>query len=154
MGFHGVTAGRHSWRTHTVGHKMSAARVLLADDNRAFLHHVEDLLQGSYQVVGMVVDGSSVCAEASRLRPDLMVLDISMGQHSGIEIARQLRREGYAGQIVFLSIHEDPDFIGAAIGAGGRGYVFKSRMNADLGLALKSVLSSQIFISPHGDHRQ
>ncbi len=111
------------------------------------------MLEDNYQVIGTVVDGGSVCAEASRLQPDLMVLDISMGEHSGIEIARQLRREGYGGQIVFLSIHEDPDFIGAAIGAGGRGYVFKSRMNTDLGLALKSVLSSQIFISPQSEHR-
>ena len=134
------------------GRPMSPARILLADDNQDFLHHVVEMLESNYQVIGTVVDGGSVCAEASRLRPDLMVLDISMGQHSGIEIARQLRREGYAGQIVFLSIHEDPDFIGAAIGAGGRGYVFKSRMNTDLGLALSSVLSSQIFISPQGQH--
>jgi len=142
----------HGERTYW-GTTMSAARVLLADDNRAFLQHVEDLLEDSYQVIGTVVDGSSVCAEVSRLQPDLMVLDISMGQYSGIEIARQLRREGYAGQIVFLSIHEDPDFIGAAIGAGGRGYVFKSRMNTDLRLALESVQSSQIFISPQGQHK-
>lgn len=132
---------------------MSAARVLVADDNRTFLQHVVEMLEEHYQVIGTVVDGGSVCAELSRLRPDLMVLDISMGQHSGIEIARQSRREGYAGQIVFLSIHEDPDFIGAAIGAGGRGYVFKSRMNTDLGLALESVLASQIFISPHGEQK-
>ena len=132
---------------------MSAARVLVADDNRTFLHQIVEMLEDNYQVIGTVVDGGSVCSEASRLQPDLMVLDISMGQHSGIEIARQLRREGYAGQIVFLSVHEDPDFIGAAIGAGGRGYVFKSRMNTDLGLALRSVLSSQIFISPQGERR-
>ena len=129
------------------------ARVLLADDNRDFLDHVVEVLESDYEVVGTVVDGGSVCAEVSRLRPDLMVLDISMGQHSGIEIARQLGRQGYAGRIVFLSIHEDPDFIGAAIGAGGRGYVFKSRMNTDLGLALTSVLSSEIFISPQGQHK-
>jgi DNA-binding NarL/FixJ family response regulator len=132
---------------------MSPARVLLADDNRDFLDHVVEVLERDYEVVGTVVDGGSVCAEASRLRPDLMVLDISMGEHSGIEIARQLGRQGYAGRIVFLSIHEDPDFIGAAIGAGGRGYVFKSRMNTDLGLALTSVLSSEIFISPQGQHK-
>jgi len=132
---------------------MGAARILVADDNRTFLHQIVEMLEDNYQVIGTVADGGSVCAEASRLQPDLMVLDISMGEHSGIEIARQLRREGYAGQIVFLSVHEDPDFIGAAIGAGGRGYVFKSRMNTDLGLALTSVLSSQIFISPRGEHR-
>jgi DNA-binding NarL/FixJ family response regulator len=132
---------------------MSAARVLVADDNRTFLNQIVEMLEDNYQVIGTVVDGGSVCSEASRLQPDLMVLDISMGQHSGIEIARQLRREGYAGQIVFLSVHEDPDFIGAAIGAGGRGYVFKARMNTDLGLALRSVLSSQIFISAQGERK-
>jgi CheY-like chemotaxis protein len=66
----------------------------------------------------------------------------------GIEIARQLHEQGYAGVIVFLTVHEDPDFVTAAIGAGGQGYVIKSRMNADLGLAVKAALSHRIFISP------
>ncbi len=112
-----------------------------------------ELLESNYHIIGTVADGGSVCAEVSRLRPDVVVQDISMGEYSGIEIARQLRSQGYGGQIVFLSIHEDPDFIGAAIGAGGRGYVFKSRMNTDLGLALSSVLSSEIFISPQSQRR-
>ena len=70
-----------------------------------------------------------------------------MGDHSGIEIARRLREQGYAGEVIFLTVHEDPDFVTAAIGAGARGYVTKSHMNGDLKRAIKAVLSHQVFVS-------
>lgn len=127
---------------------MSRVRILLADDNPAIMDYVSGMLQADYQIIGTVADGNSVCAEVAKLGPDLIVLDISMGERSGIEIARQLREQDYVGEIVFLTVHEDPDFVSAAIGAGGRGYVVKSRMKIDLGLAVKSVLSHQVFISP------
>jgi len=130
------------------GHPLTCARILVADDNTAILDHVSDLLQADYEIIGKVADGNSVCAEVRELRPDLIVLDISMGERSGIEIARQLREQGFAGEIVFLTVHEDPDFISAAIGAGGRGYVIKSRMNLDLGLAVEAALADRIFVSP------
>ncbi len=126
---------------------MTRVRVLVADDNAAIMEHVSTMLQGDYEIVGRVVDGNSVCAEAGRLRPDVVVLDISMGECNGIEIARQLRERGYVGEIVFLTVHEDTDFVNAAIGAGGRGYVIKSRMNVDLRSAVKAVLSHRIFVS-------
>ena len=127
---------------------MSRVRILLADDNPAIMDYVSGMLQADYQIIGTVADGNSVCADVAKLGPDLIVLDISMGERSGIEIARQLREQDYVGEIVFLTVHEDPDFVSAAIGAGGRGYVVKSRMKIDLGLAVKSVLSHQVFISP------
>jgi DNA-binding NarL/FixJ family response regulator len=129
------------------GKQLSRARILMADDNAAILDHVSDILQADYEIIAKVVDGGCVCDEVARLNPDLIVLDISMGECSGIEIARRLREQGYAGEIVFLTVHEDPAFVSAAIGAGGRGYVIKPRMNIDLGLAVKAVLSQQIFIS-------
>jgi len=122
-------------------------RILMADDNTAILDHVSDILRGDYEIIGKVVDGNCVCAEVARLKPDLIVLDISMGECSGIEIAERLREQGYSGEIVFLTVHEDSAFVSAAIGAGGRGYVIKPRMNVDLGLAVKSVLSHQVFVS-------
>ena len=126
---------------------MTRARVLVADDNTAIMEHVSTMLQPDCEIVGRVVEGDSVCDEVERLRPALVVLDISMGECNGIEIARQLRERGYAGEVLFLTVHEDPDFVNAAIGAGGRGYVIKSRMNVDLKLAVKSALSHRIFIS-------
>jgi DNA-binding NarL/FixJ family response regulator len=130
------------------GGQLSRTRVFLADDNVEILDHVGHLLQDDYDIIGQVADGNSVCAETESLRPDLIVLDISMGERSGIEIAQRLREQGYSGEIVFLTVHEDPDFVTAAIGVGGRGYVIKSRMNVDLGNALKAVLAHRIFISP------
>jgi DNA-binding NarL/FixJ family response regulator len=130
------------------GNQLSRVRILLADDNPAILSHVTEMLQTDYQIVGAVTDENSVCMEVERLRPDLIVQDISMGVRNGIEIAQHLREQGYSGEIVFLTVHEDPDFVSAAISAGGRGYVIKSRMNVDLALAIRSVLSHRIFVSP------
>ena len=129
------------------GDQLSRARILLADDHTAILDHVSDMLKDDYEVIGRLEDGNSVCSEVEKLRPDLVVLDISMGPCSGIEIARRLQEQGYMGEIVFLTVHEDPEFINAAIGAGGRGYVIKSRLNIDLAPAIKAALSHQVFIS-------
>ena len=129
------------------GDQLPRARILLADDHAAILDHVSDMLKVDYEVVGIVADGNSVCSEAKTLKPDLIVLDISMGECSGIEIARRLQEQGYAGEIVFLTVHEDPDFVSAAIGAGGRGYVIKSRVNADLRPAVEAALLHRVFVS-------
>lgn len=129
------------------GEQLSRARILMADDNTAILDYVTEMLQTDYEIVGQVADGSCVCAEVKKLRPDLVILDISMGERSGIEIARQLREQGYIGEIVFLTVHEDSAFVSAAIGAGGRGYVIKSRMHVDLLSAVKAALSRRMFIS-------
>jgi len=128
--------------------QLSNIRILLADDNAAFLDYVSRTLDADFQVIGRVADGDSVCSEVKKLKPDVIVLDISFGEYSGIDIALQLREQGYVGEIVFLTVHEDLDFVNAAIGAGGRGYVIKSRMNIDLELALTAVLAHQVFISP------
>ena len=134
-------------RDERQGKQLSRARILMADDNTAIMDHVSEILQNEYEVIGKVVDGNCVCTEVAKLKPDLIVLDISMGECSGIEIAERLREQGYSGEIVFLTVHEDPAFVSAAIGAGGRGYVTKPRMNIDLGLAVKAVLSHQVFVS-------
>jgi DNA-binding NarL/FixJ family response regulator len=126
---------------------MLPARILLADDSPAILSHVAESLGVDYEIVALVSDGEAVIAETERLRPDLIVLDISMGQVSGIDIARGLRERGYFGKIVFLTVHEDLDFASAAIGAGGSAYVVKSRLGSDLRRAIEASLSDHLFIS-------
>jgi len=129
------------------GDQLSRARILLADDHTAILDHVSDMLKDDYEVIGRLEDGNSVCSEVKKLKPDLIVLDISMGECSGIEIARRLQEQGFTGEIVFLTVHEDSDFVSAAIGAGGRGYVIKSRVNADLRPAVEAALLHRVFVS-------
>ncbi len=132
------------------GDQLPRARILLADDYTAILDHVRDMLKDEYEIIGAVADGNSVCSEVKKLNPDLTVLDISLGECSGIAIARRLREQGYAGEIVFLTVHEDPDFVSAAIGAGGRGYVIKSRVSLDLRPAVKAALLHRVFVSTLG----
>jgi DNA-binding NarL/FixJ family response regulator len=83
-----------------------------------------------------------------RLRPDVIVLDISIGKLSGIEVARHLRDSGCHSKIVFLTVHEDSDFLSAAMGVGGSAYVVKSRLNTDLISAIAAVLCGKVFVSP------
>jgi DNA-binding NarL/FixJ family response regulator len=124
--------------------------ILLGDDNSAVLDHVGEMLkkEKSYKIVGTISDGRVVVREYLRLRPDVIILDISMGDVSGIDIARDLRDSGCQAKIIFLTVHEDPDYVNAGLGAGGSAYVVKSRLNQDLFSAIKAVLSNKLFVSP------
>ena len=84
-------------------------RVLLADDHQAMLALTASALAKEYLVVGRVGDGYELLAEAERLHPDVIVLDITMPRLDGIEAARRLRRSHQAVRLVFLTVHEDAD---------------------------------------------
>ena len=123
-------------------------RVLLADDHPAMLALTADALAGECLVVGSVGDGYELLAEAERLHPDVIVLDITMPRLDGIEAARQLRRSQRPARLVFLTVHEDADYARAALDAGGLGYVVKTRLASDLLPAIRAALADQSFISP------
>jgi two-component system response regulator DegU len=123
--------------------------ILLADDNSGILIHVGKMLEKEkqYQVVASISDGATVIRNSLRLKPNVIILDISMGEVSGIDIARQLRDSGCTAKIVFLTVHEDADYLNAAMGAGGSAYVVKPRLSLDLLSAIKAVISNKLFIS-------
>jgi DNA-binding NarL/FixJ family response regulator len=121
-------------------------RVLLADDNPAILDVVKQMLQKDFQVVGAIDQASAVIREAPALKPDVLVLDISMGELNGFEITRQLKLDECPTKIIFLTVHEELEFIRAAFDAGASGYVFKSRMNTDLRTAINTVQAGRVFI--------
>ena len=127
---------------------MPRTSILLADDNSAVLTFVRKMLEKDYEILAAVHDGNSVLRDWPRLRPDLIVLDISLGEPNGLEVAQRLRNTGCSSKIVFLTIHQGPDFVKAALDAGGSGYVVKSRMSKDLILAIHAALSGKQFISP------
>jgi DNA-binding NarL/FixJ family response regulator len=104
-----------------------------------------------YGVVGEARDGKSLLELAEHLHPDVLVVDISMRVISGIEAAQQLKREGTKAIIVFLTVHDDPDFVHAALAAGASGYITKSRMATDLPPAIEEALAGRRFISPSLD---
>jgi DNA-binding NarL/FixJ family response regulator len=123
-------------------------RILLADDNPAILDLLKHLLQKDFQVISALDKSSEVIRDAPELNADVLVLDISMGDLNGFEITRQLRQKQCRSKIVFLTVHEELEFIRAAFDAGASGYVFKSRINTDLRAAIYAVHEGRVFI-PH-----
>jgi DNA-binding NarL/FixJ family response regulator len=106
------------------------------------------LLESEFEVVGAMEDGHALLEAASKMEPDVCVIDISMPVISGIEAATQLRESGSTAKIIFLTVHDDPDFVQAALETGALGYVLKSRMASDLRSAIKGVIAGRLFISP------
>jgi DNA-binding NarL/FixJ family response regulator len=129
---------------------MGCPRVLLADDLRDIRERVKELLQEDFDIVGSVQNGQEAIQAASVLNPDLLILDISMPGLSGIQVASRLCESGCRTKVVFLTIHEDRDYVEAAFSAGASGYVCKSRVATDLIPALQSALRGKSFISPFG----
>src|SRR3954451_3500394 len=111
-------------------------RVLLVDDNDAILDHAAAVLSQTCVIVGAVKDGRAAIEAVGSLQPDIVVMDISMPGLNGLEVARQLRAGGSPAAIVFLTVHDDPEFVRAAKAAGGVGYVVKPRLAIDLTTAV------------------
>jgi DNA-binding NarL/FixJ family response regulator len=121
--------------------------LLLADDNPALLETLIEMLAPSYRVAAALGNGASVLERVSALRPDLVILDISLGDLTGFEVARRLKEIACPAKIIFLSVHEDIDFVNAAFSLGACGYVFKSRITSDLTKAIDIVFNGGQFAS-------
>ena len=122
-------------------------RVVLADDHREMLVRVTALLAVEFTVVAAVADGEALVDAEADLRPDLLVIDITMPGISGLEAASLVRRRGSEVPIVFLSVHEEPEFVLAARQAGALGYVSKGRLASDLIPAVQAALAGRRFVS-------
>lgn len=123
-------------------------RVLLADDHPLMLGGLMKLLEPDFDVVGSVRDGRELLEAAERLRPDLVVTDISMPLVDGLEATRRLRKTTPGTQVLVLSIHDDPSWVRAAFEAGARGYLTKISAPEEIGTAVREVLKGLFYVSP------
>jgi len=121
-------------------------RVLLADDHVRFLESVSRVLAAAFDVVAIAGDGRQALDLARRLRPDVVVLDITMPDLNGFQTLEQLRRDGTETRVVFLTMHRDDEFVAAAINGGAHGYVLKSRIHLDLISAIDHALAGRLFV--------
>ena len=126
---------------------MKPVRVLLAEDYDDIADAIAELLKPSVELVATVSSGQSLIAAAERLQPDILVVDISLPDMSGIEAVDIIRQTGNAARAVFLTIHSDSDFIRAAFAAGALGYVIKSQMLTDLTRAIYDAVEGRVFVS-------
>jgi DNA-binding NarL/FixJ family response regulator len=126
---------------------VNRARILSADDHEEMRDQIKSLLDNEFEVLDSVEDGLALLDAAARLHPDVCLLDISMPILNGIEAAARLKQCDPAAKIVFLTIHEDQDFLEAALTAGASGYVLKRRMALDLRPAIVEALAGRTFVS-------
>jgi DNA-binding NarL/FixJ family response regulator len=127
---------------------MKLPRVLLADDHALVLGAFEKLLAGECEVVGQVSDGRKLVAEAERLRPDVVVLDISMPLLNGLEAGRQNKQSQRDVKLVFLTMNEDSDLAAEAFRAGASGYLLKRSAASELTAAIREVMQGRSYVTP------
>jgi len=120
--------------------------VLIVDDNELMLNRATTVLSSDCTVVGVAKDGPAAIEAAESLRPDVIVLDVSMPGMTGLEVAAHLRKIGSKAKVVFLTVHEEEEVILAAIAVGG-GYVVKPRLGSDLSLAVREARAGRTFVS-------
>lgn len=120
--------------------------ILLADDEPTICEAVARLLKNNYEIVAKVRDGQALIETAMRMKPDVIVTDISMPVLNGIKAANILRDSG--PRIIFLTIYQDPAFVRVCLAAGALAYVTKPRMYAELLSAIEEVLVGHSFVSP------
>jgi DNA-binding NarL/FixJ family response regulator len=123
-------------------------RLLLADDHTLLLEGIRLLLEPEFELVGSVEDGQSLLAAAKTLKPDIILLDISMPTLNGIDAARRLRKLLPSAKLIFLTMHADADYVTAAFQAGARGYILKRAAASELKIAIREVIKGNYYVSP------
>lgn len=111
------------------------------------LYAVEQRLAPEYEIVGKASDGLALVECVRRLRPNLLVTDISMPKLTGIEALRRLRQLGLETPAIILTVHEDEELLNEALSLGAHGFVIKLQMETDLRLAVQEVLAGRTFVS-------
>jgi DNA-binding NarL/FixJ family response regulator len=122
-------------------------RVVLADDHQEVIAKVRGVLGDEYEVLETAENGHQAVTAVLALDPDILVTDISMPLLNGLQAARRIQKTNSRVKIIFLTIHEDRDFIAAAFSAGATGYVTKRRLSTDLVPAIEEALKGHTFVS-------
>jgi len=123
-------------------------RLLLADDHPMVLDGLRKLLEPDFEVVAAVTDGRELLKAAQKLRPDLVIADISMPLVDGLEATRRLQKAVPGARVLILSVHADPSWVWEAFEAGACGYLTKISAREEIGTAVREVLKGLFYVSP------
>jgi DNA-binding NarL/FixJ family response regulator len=123
--------------------------VLLADDHQVVRDGLKTLLeaQPDIRVVGSVADGREAVASAAQLKPDVVVMDISMPDMNGVEAARRIHAARAETRIVMLSMHSDAEHVYRALEAGATGYLLKNSAGSELVAAVRAVHAGRRYLT-------
>ena len=127
---------------------MPFPRIMLADDHTILVEAFRKLLEPHFEIVATVSDGFALLDAAAQLKPDVIVVDISMPLLNGLEAAQRLKKRLPAVKIVFLTMNEDPDLAVEAMRAGAAGYLLKNSAATELIRAIQLSLKGKTYVTP------
>lgn len=135
-------------RMNSVSACRTGPRILVADDHAMFAETLRTYLEKTFSVVGLVIDGRAMVAEAMRLRPDVIVVDVGMRLLNGLDAARRIKVQAPNIKFIFLTMQDDADLAAAALELGPVGFVLKHSPGQELLKAIDHVLHNKPYVTP------
>jgi DNA-binding NarL/FixJ family response regulator len=125
-------------------------RIVIAEDHRILREGLRSLLSSSpdFEVVGEAEDGREAIRCVEKMKPDLILTDLSMPRMNGMEAIREIKKQSPKTKILVLTVHRTEEYILATLKAGADGYLLKDSTHSELVMAVKNVLSGKHYISP------
>jgi DNA-binding NarL/FixJ family response regulator len=126
----------------------------MADDHKMIIEGLRNIIESEFDLVGTVEDGRALLNAAKKLRPNVIVADISMPILNGIEAVRMIKKNDPSVKVIFLTMHPDATYASEAFAAGASGYVLKHSAPSELVTAINEALKGRTYITPMitGDH--
>jgi DNA-binding NarL/FixJ family response regulator len=140
--------GSFSQRRVIVTKNLRRPRIVIADDHILFAEACKNLLEPEFEVVGIVPDGRALMQAVSELRPDLVLLDISMPELNGLDAGEQIKQKNRAVKLVYITQTIAPDVAAEAFRRGASGYLIKHCTADELAIAVRGVLRGESYLSP------
>ena len=132
---------------------MKRIRVLLADDHKIVAEGLRSILEPEFELVGTVTDGRALIDATQELRPDVIVVDISMPLLNGIEAVSRIKKKAIKTKVIFLTMHSEVTYAARAMDAGASGYILKHAAPSELITAIRAAMQGKIFITPTIDEK-
>lgn len=127
---------------------MNKPRIILADDHTMLLDALKSLVEPEFEVVAVCSDGRELIDAAMKLKPSVIVLDISMPNMNGLNAGQRLKQSLPAVKLVYLTMNQDPDLAAEAFRLGASGYLLKTSAGSELIRALREVTRGGAYITP------
>jgi len=125
-------------------------RIIIAEDHTILREGLRSLLSSDpdLEIVGEAQDGQEAIRCVEKLRPNLVLMDLSMPRMNGLDAIKEIKKRSTDTKILVLTVHKNEEYIVATMQAGADGYALKDSTHAELGIAIKNVLSGNHYISP------